>query len=632
MADAVVVDDEVDAGVDVEIDGCLDLDQPRSFFLFAGAGSGKTRSLTIALNKVLERSRERLRLHRQKIAVITYTNAACDEIKNRVQYDPLVEVSTIHSFIWSQIKGFHTDIRAWLEQNLQAEIAKLKDEEERGRAGTQASLTRQRKIQSKTDRLAELPNIKEFTYNPNGDNVGRDSLNHAEVIALGAEFLTQKPLMQRVLVNAFPIMLVDESQDTHGPFMEALLTVQAAHQERFSLGLLGDTMQRIYEHGMTDLDQNIPADWATPSKAMNHRSPERIVQLINRIRHPVDGRTQQARSDKEGGIVRLFIAQSETVNPDNIEAAVKNRMADITGDDKWSSVEGEVKSLILEHHMAARRLGFSELFGPLYKDKKTQTGLLDGTLPGLRLFSEKVLPVVEARRRGDEFGVAAILRKHSELLSKPSLVAAGADQIDMLKKASDAVNDLIALWDDDNEPTFQDVLYVVAETNLFPIPDALRLYANQYQQEALDLLADVEVADEQDDDEGAAWEEFLSVPFFQTETYRAYIDGVAAFDTHQGVKGREFDRVMVIIDDAEARGFLFSFDKLFGVKGLTATDLKNEEEGRDTGIDRTRRLLYVTCSRAMKSLALVLYSPNLEGAKAHSIGEEWFTEGEIEIL
>ncbi|PCI39752.1 MAG: Fis family transcriptional regulator [Rhodospirillaceae bacterium] len=636
MAETNLADDEVDAGVDVEIDGCLDLDQPRSFFLFAGAGSGKTRSLTIALNKVLERSRERLRLHRQKIAVITYTNAACDEIENRVQYDPLVEVSTIHSFVWSQINGFHADIRAWLEQYLQAKIDDLEEKQSKVKKITPTSIGREREIQSKSERLAELPNIKEFTYNPNGDNVGRDSLNHAEVIALGAEFLTQKPLMQRVLVNAFPIMLVDESQDTHGPFMKALLAVQVAQQERFSLGLLGDTMQRIYGHGMDDLDQSFSADWATPSKAMNHRSPERIVQLINRIRHPVDGRTQQARSDMEGGIVRLFITQSEAVNPDEIEVAVKNRMAEITEDDEWASAEGEVKSLILEHHMAARRLGFSELFGPLYKDKKTQTGLLDGTLPGLRLFSERVFPVVESRRRGDEFGVAAILRKNSELLSKQAFVAAGVDQIDMLKKASDAVNALIALWDDGNEPTFQDVLYVVAETGLFPIPDALRPFAiredDGVQQELIALMGDVALAGEHDDGEEPVWEAFLSAPFFQIKTYRAYIDGVAAFDTHQGVKGREFDRVMVIIDDAEARGFLFSFDKLFGVKDWTATDLKNEEEGRDTGIDRTRRLLYVTCSRAMKSLALVLYSPNPEGAKTHSIGEEWFTEGEIEIL
>lgn len=38
-------DDVFDAKADETILACLDLDKPKSFFLYAGAGSGKTRSL-----------------------------------------------------------------------------------------------------------------------------------------------------------------------------------------------------------------------------------------------------------------------------------------------------------------------------------------------------------------------------------------------------------------------------------------------------------------------------------------------------------------------------------------------------------------------------------------------------------
>ena len=65
---------------------------------------------------------------------------------------------------------------------------------------------------------------------------------------------------------------------------------------------------------------------------------------------------------------------------------------------------------------------------------------------------------------------------------------------------------------------------------------------------------------------------------------------------------------MVILDDNEARGFLFQYEKLFGVAEPTSTDVKNQREGKESSIDRTRRLLYVTCSRAQKSLALILYT------------------------
>lgn len=125
---------------------------------------------------------------------------------------------------------------------------------------------------------------------------------------------------------------------------------------------------------------------------------------------------------------------------------------------------------------------------------------------------------------------------------------------------------------------------------------------------------------------------FLKAPFSEIDTYRKYVAGLASFDTHQGVKGLEFQRVMVVLDDEEARGFMFGYGKLLGDKELSATDLKNIKEGKDSSIDRTRRLLYVTCSRAERSLALVAYAENPEAVKAHVIHHNWFAEDEVKIL
>ena len=99
MTEALPQDDNgIDDGVDDEIYACLNLTEPKVCFLYAGAGSGKTRSLVNAINRVRREYRRTLLLQEQRIAVITYTNAACDEIKKRLEFDPLVEVSTIHSF------------------------------------------------------------------------------------------------------------------------------------------------------------------------------------------------------------------------------------------------------------------------------------------------------------------------------------------------------------------------------------------------------------------------------------------------------------------------------------------------------------------------------------------------------
>lgn len=83
--------DTADTHVDEEIAACLNLDTPKSFFLFAGAGSGKTRSLVTALQHVQTSLGERLRAKGQRVGVITFTNAASDEIKSRLLFDTLKE-------------------------------------------------------------------------------------------------------------------------------------------------------------------------------------------------------------------------------------------------------------------------------------------------------------------------------------------------------------------------------------------------------------------------------------------------------------------------------------------------------------------------------------------------------------
>ncbi|MDN5786101.1 UvrD-helicase domain-containing protein [Pseudorhodobacter sp.] len=108
----------LDDHVDEELAGYLNPDAPRSFFLFAGAGSGKTRSLVKALNHIRTTHGRTLAYRGQKVAVITFTNAACDEIKRRLDFNPLFCVSTIHSFAWELIQDFHHDIREWLRNNL----------------------------------------------------------------------------------------------------------------------------------------------------------------------------------------------------------------------------------------------------------------------------------------------------------------------------------------------------------------------------------------------------------------------------------------------------------------------------------------------------------------------------------
>ncbi|MFT5084837.1 MAG: DNA helicase-2/ATP-dependent DNA helicase PcrA [Lentisphaeria bacterium] len=609
--------------VDDEIYSCLDLDKPKSFFLFAGAGSGKTRSLVQVLKRFRANNTHRLRTNAQQVAIITYTNAACDEIKRRLEFDPAFSVSTIHSFAWELIKPHTYDIKVLLKVRLQNDINELELAQSKGRAGSKAAEDRPRQIASKRKRLESLKIIRKFTYNPNGENSSRDSLNHAEVIALTAELLSSRPLLQTILTRKFPVLLVDESQDTKKELIDALFTVQRVHKTQFSLGLFGDIMQRIYMDGKQDLGLTpLPDDWLTPKKIYNYRCPRRVVKLINKIRQDVDQNSQEPVKENEG-LVRLFIKDvSQPVDKTAFENVVCQKMAEYTNDMLWADPK-ENKTLTLEHHMAAQRGGFSNLFNALYVDK-LKTGLLDGTLSSITFFSQRVLPVINSLEVNNQFAVSRILNKHSPLMIKENFENSENPKTE-IKKAKEAADALYSLWENDSDPTLQIILKEIYRSGLFKVPDSLATIAGRQEK-------DFELVEDDVDPIIDAWDKALASHFSEFKEYVYYISDKSRFGTHQGIKGLEFPRVIVVLDDEDAGGNFFSYEKLFGVKTPTKSDIENQAKGKETSIDRTRRLFYVTCSRAEESLAIIAYTSEPIKVKENALRQEWFAEEEIVTL
>jgi len=625
------VDNNIDDSVDIQISECLNPQNPKSFFLFAGAGSGKTRSLVKALMEFKKKYGEDFSLKNQKIAIITYTNAAADEITQRLKFDSNFNVSTIHSFAWELIQLFTYDIRKFLETKLLEDLEKLNDAQSKSRdLKNKTSIDRSRKIESKEKRLVNLSEIIQFTYNPNGDNFKKDSLNHSEVISIAAYFMENELLMQDIIAARFPIILVDESQDTNKELINALFTLQRNKKDVFSLGLFGDTMQRIYADGKPDLGSSLPQDWILPSKQMNHRSDKRIIKLINDIRKDVDEQKQLPRVEKLDGIVRLFIID-RAIEKTVTEGLALKKMSDLSKDQMWLTANN-VKTLILEHHMAAKRMGFLELFEPLYNVDKLRTSLLDGSLSSLNVFTKTVLPLVEAYKTGDKFSVARIVKSASPLFDKKK-IETSKNQLEYISTINSYVKQLLDLWKDGADPLLEEIVKVINKTGLFYLPGVLKIISSRTSTEVKNIDRKELENDIQDSDEVIeAWDIALNTPFSQVLNYNEYLSEESGFATHQGVKGLEFPRVVIIIDDEEAKGFMFSYDKLFGSKELSATDKKNLEEGKETGIDRTRRLFYVACSRAEKNLAIMAYTDYPDLVKANALAYGWFNENEVEIL
>lgn len=603
-----------DNNIDLQLKECVSNEKRKSFFLFAGAGSGKTYSLVKLLENIQNVWENKLMREHRQVAVITYTNAATDEIMRRIDYNPLFHVSTIHSFVWDSIKTYQKDIKVRYLKRLQANIDELQAKIDATKnKETKTYKANQEKINHLIERKEAKEKIDKFIYNPNGDDLKANSLNHSDVIEIGTQMLQVNLLLQQIITQQYPFMLIDESQDTRSGLVDAFFTIQKNFPNDFTLGLIGDIKQRIYMDGKADIKNLIPADWEKPEKVMNYRCSKRIIQLANKISSVLDGSEQQARDDAPEGYVHLFLVNShDDLDKNAKELDVRAKMSAITGDEQWNS---DVKVLTLEHRMAAVRLDFEDFYELFAHLPKYQMSFLQGEMAEMSFFANKVFPLMTMLKENDGIGVFNLLKKDSPLLE----AVPDRDYPEMLGKIRKVLDELRS--SNLEEMKVSEIIEFVQRNMLFAIPGHLILALNSKEEEV-----------DKDDKESLAWVRALQLPLRQFKAYDDYVHERTPYATHQGVKGLEFPRVLVLIDEEAAKGNMFSYEKLFNVTPLSQTDIKNKEMGKENSIDRTSRLFYVTCTRAKESLAILMYTSNTERAKQTAIHNGWFGKNEIDVL
>lgn len=593
------------------------IDNRQSFFLYAGAGSGKTYALVELLKYIKAVQKTSLELSHQKVAVITYTNAATDEIKRRIGFDTLFDISTIHSFVWEMIHPYQEDIKKLLTVHLHDKLEDYEQKQQKMKdRQCKTYVDRQGKIDKYRERLETVNHVTIFKYNPNGDNVDSDSLNHSDVIEIGAE-LFARPLLQRIMVQRYPYIMIDESQDTRKEIMLAMLEMAKNYQGRLTMGLFGDVKQRIYLDGVPDIENHIPTEWGKPVLSNNYRSASRIVRLTNLIAKEMqteEKSKQFSQGNVGAGYVRLYAVQyTDGLDREKTEKEILEDMADETGDDKWKDAM-KVKTLILEHRMAAVRLGFEDFYDKFYNVGRYCEDFLKGETADMRVFMEIIFPIMESYAKGDKERVFEIVQDNCIMLSKK--IALSVQQI---KEVSAKVKAIIATCTA-NDCTIEQAVKCVVDANLFKISPMLAALVKKG--------VDVDFTESQMR-ALAAWKGAKGLLLSQFFHYFEYVTERSRFATHQGVKGLEFDRVMAIYDDSSARGKIFSYEKSLGASALSEADLKNIREGKETSVERTMRLLYVTCSRAKESLAIVAYTSSPNKVREFCIDKGWFEDSEI---
>ncbi|MHB8770937.1 MAG: UvrD-helicase domain-containing protein [Syntrophales bacterium] len=617
-----------DTEADRELYRCLNSSPPRSFLMIAGAGSGKTTSLIKGLTETLNRHGERLKLRRQKVACITYMEIAAGEIWADVGNNPLVHVSTIHSFLWSLVRSFQSDIQAWVANRIDEKLVNLR--ETAANFGPRVQQRTRDKNQSEIARYEEqrtrIRRVRSFTYGTGSDYV-HGILGHDDIIKMVPQLIVERPLMRTLLSQQYPFLFVDESQDAMENVVVALKAVNEELGDCFCLGFFGDPMQRIYLTGIGSISSG--PGWANITKQENFRCPAAVLSVANAIRRDGDGliQTRGRMTGSEDALVSVPGSADIFILP--IDERRDQRLVQVRAwaawkndDPAWHSDEGHetVKVLVIVHRMAAKRLGFSDLYAALNDraPEKFKNGFLDGTAWPVRPFNNFVLPLVSASKKGSEFGVMQILRSQSPLLDRKNLSGVNvAERLGELRRITESLQQMM---EPGSGATNADVLRHVHESGVIDLDPRVLSYLNLPTQVEAKERDNGGTAEDEDDGEEvtkevSAMDAFLACPASQFWGYYKYVSEDSPFSTQQGIKGAEFERVLVVIDDDEGTHVQFSYDKYLGIKPLSDRDETNRSEGKETVVERTRRLFYVCCTRAMKDLIVVLFTADIAAAR-----------------
>jgi DNA helicase-2/ATP-dependent DNA helicase PcrA len=650
--------DKPDTAADIELRGYLDADVRSCFVMMAGAGSGKTTSLVKALDHIGKKHGAELRRRGQRVACITYTNIAVEEIRGDVGDQVLFYVSTIHSFLWEIVKPFQRDIALWVKERIEEKLLKLHGEVAKfgPRVKQKKKDDTARSIGRLDFQLSRISGVKLFKYGSDrddkyggGHDYSKGILGHDDIVNMVPQLIKSRPLLREIIAQRFPFVFVDESQDTLPDVVDAFRGIAQYVVGRFCLGFFGDPMQKIYLAGAGDIALDV--GWRRITKSENFRCPSTVLSVINKIRSEVDelqqicGRSEviDGRVRAVPGTVQLFVLPANNERSKNLDR-VRDLIAHKHSDPEWTNdaPESGVRILVIAHRMAAARLGFGDLYAAFYDSapESFKNGFREGAVWALKPFLDVLLPICKAVDNGRQFELMALLRTYCPQLSKDALEHVD-DVASLLRVLKSNTSELATLMSDSTSATLYDVLRFVSRTRLIALDERFEDYVREDLGEAPGPggFSSPELdgeGDDKEDLEATAIGRGLACSAKQIRRYSDYVNDLSLYSTQQGVKGAEFERVVVVLDDEEAKYGLFSYDKLLGLKASSKVDDENKVQGKETVFDRTRRLFYVCCSRATKDLAVVLYSEDVAKAaeqlkkSAMFLAEDVYTLDDVE--
>lgn len=550
------------------------LDAGQSFRLEAGAGAGKTYSLVAALKRLIEEQGTTLVRHGQKVACITYTEVARNEIAQEIEEHPAILVNTIHGFSWAFLSPFQKTLRELL-----GEMEDKKEKIEQGGG-----------IGSKS---------VEYDMGFFGVDENRISLSHDDIPNMMAKLL-QKEKFRQIFSQQFPVIFIDEYQDTHCQFMEAITEYFLKPATGPLVGLFGDHWQTIYRSEYELAKYPIKEI----AKGSNFRSVPAIVNVLNKLRPEL---RQEVHNPEAKGEARFFHTNNYKGERTNDRHSKEDLLSDMTRQTRIALMErleaegwdlSKTKVLMLTHNVLAAEQGYPgivEVFNgrnDLFAKKED---------PVIKFFAENVEPMCKAycaSRYGDMFriyGSAPAITQHQDK-------ASWRRDMDILRTLRE-------------EGTIGQVIDHLKTTRRPSPPDRVLR-----RDEELNSLDGVPVP------EGASalkrYSKLRDVPYKEVIEIAKFIEKQTAFATQHSVKGAEFENVLVVLGGGWNHYNWPLLLELIKTKALTEKNTK--------GFYRARNLFYVSLSRPMVRLAVL--ATQTMSVKALESVEELFGSENVEGL
>lgn len=572
--------------VEEQIYNCIDNGQ--SFILDAGAGSGKTWTLIQTLKYIISQEGSHLKKNHQKIVCITYTNVAKDEIKERLEYNELVLVNTIHEFIWFAIKQYQRQLKEkfleYLDEKikpLKEEIADLEQKIQDAKAKKKGTKTNEKNLNKTIEKLKKLETAKEGNYKEiiyrQYINYKEGIISHDEVLILAKKLFTSFPKINKIIADAFPVILIDEYQDT-SPLVIELLCDYLDKQDNFLLGFYGDKMQKIYDEGIGEIPNKYGFQKIT--KTENFRCSKNVIELLNKIR--TDIKQYPAGNNKEGS-VNFYIYNSTEKENFDINIFIRENI-----DASWKKDdESKLKILYLTHRFIARENGYIDIFN-LYNSKENP--------------SYRRAACITDNKNNKGCAFANFLFQIEEIYS---LYENNHIQT-LLKKIDFPINS----FEDRNK--IKTLLKDFKEIRNSSIDKVISFVT---QKELIKITDDIDNFDYEDANNQSFYDDLMKLDYEQfTKLYKIQQDNMP-FSTKHGTKGDEFKNVLVVIDD-DAWKTEYNFNNYF-----------EGEDKRENRFNRTKNLFYVVCSRAINNLYIINLTRLSDKAKDTING--WFGEDNV---